>query len=135
MDIVLDLWVHTIYNDGQIQGKEYLSLVSYTDRHSSVIYLCSYLSTMFNISAVMIDKEEISMTFQFPVHVSEASSLPEAKPIREEQITIMEAENSVSGQAASVSKPHMKKSSKKQRKSLRHKGFRAVNAPEPYIIL
>ena len=118
MDIVLDLWVHTIYNDGQVQGselgpvvyfrnctgnplisfsdlalrwgiskstvsrilnklqdKEYLSLVSFTGRHGSVIYLCSYLSTMFNISDVMIDKEEISMTFQVPVHIPEASSL------------------------------------------------------------
>ena len=99
MDIVLDLWVHAIYNDSQVQGselgpvvyfrnctgnpltscsdlalrwgiskatvsrilnklqeKEYLSLVSFTGRHGSVIYLCSYLSTMFNISDVMIDK-------------------------------------------------------------------------------
>ena len=99
MDIILDLWVHAIYNDSQVQGselgpvvyfrnctgnpltscsdlslrwgiskatasrilnklqeKEYLSLVSFTGRHGSVIYLCSYLSTMFNISDVMIDK-------------------------------------------------------------------------------
>lgn len=126
MDIVLDLWVHAIYNDGQVQGselgpvvyfrnytgspltnfsdlalrwgiskatvsrilnklqdKEYLSLVSFTGRHGSVIYLCSYLSTMFNISDVMLDKDEISMTFQIPVHIPEASSLPETEPIRE----------------------------------------------------
>ena len=94
MDIVLDLWVHAIYNDGQVQGSElgpvvyfrnatgnpltnfsdlalrwgiskatvsrilnklqdkgYLSLVSFTGRHGSVIYLRSYLSTMFNVSA------------------------------------------------------------------------------------
>lgn len=100
MDIVLDLWIHAIYNDEQVQGsdigpvvyfrnctgnplvnyaelalrwgiskstvsrilnklqdKEYLSLVSFTGRHGSVIYLCNYLSTMFNISDVMIDKE------------------------------------------------------------------------------
>ena len=89
MDIVLDLWIHAIYNDEQVQGsdigpvvyfrnctgnplvnyaelalrwgiskstvsrilnklqdKEYLSLVSFTGRHGSVIYLCNYLSTM-----------------------------------------------------------------------------------------
>ena len=152
MDIVLDLWVHAIYNDGQVQGselgpvvyfrnctgnplisfsdlalrwgiskstvsrilsklqdKEYLSLVSFTGRHGSVIYLCSYLSTMFNISDVMIDKEEISMTFQVPVHISDTSPIPETEPIRDEQITIMEADSSVSGQDACVSKPHMKK--------------------------
>lgn len=44
----------------KLQDKEYLSLVSFTGRHGSIIYLCSYLSTMFNISDVIIDKEEIS---------------------------------------------------------------------------
>lgn len=100
MDIVLDLWIHAIYNDEQVQGSEvgpvvyfrnctgnpltsysdlslrwgiskvsvsrilnklqtaeYLSLVSFPGRHGSVIYLCNYLSTMFNISDVMIDDE------------------------------------------------------------------------------
>lgn len=103
MDIVLDLWIHAIYNDEQVQGsdigpvvyfrnctgnplisytelglrwgiskatvsrtlnklqnKEYLSLVSFTGRHGSVIYLCNYLSTMFSISDVMIDITNIS---------------------------------------------------------------------------
>ena len=89
MDIVLDLWIHAIYNDEQVQcsdigpvvyfrnctgnplvnyaelalrwgiskstvsrilnklqDKEYLSLVSFTGRHGSVIYLCNYLSTI-----------------------------------------------------------------------------------------
>ena len=129
MDIVLDLWVHAIYNDSQVQGselgpvvyfrnctgnpltscsdlslrwgiskatasrilnklqeKEYLSLVSFTGRHGSVIYLCSYLSTMFNISDVMIDKEEVSMTFQVPVHITENAPIPENTAVRKEQI-------------------------------------------------
>ena len=172
MDIVLDLWVHAIYNDGQVQGselgpvvyfrnctsspltnfsdlalrwgiskatvsrilnklqdKEYLSLVSFTGRHGSVIYLCSYLSTMFNISDVMIDKEEICMTFQIPVHIPETSSIPEAEPIREEQITIMEAENSVSGQAGSVSKPHMKKIVQKVAQILAAQGVPCCECP------
>lgn len=102
MDIVLDLWLHAIYNDTQIQGSDigpvvyfrnstknplisyselssrwgiskasvsrllnklqgigYLSLVSFSGKHGSVIYLCNYLSTMFAISDVMIDKEEV----------------------------------------------------------------------------
>ena len=172
MDIVLDLWVHAIYNDRQVQGsglgpvvyfrnatdnpltnfsdlalrwgiskatvshilyklqdKKYLSLVSFTGRHGSVIYLCSYLSTIFNISDVMIDKEEISMTFQVPVHIPEASSLPEAEPIRDEQITIMEAENSVSGQAASVSKTHMKKIVQKVAQILAAQGVSCCECP------
>ena len=172
MDIVLDLWVHAIYNDGQVQGselgpvvyfrnctgspltnfsdlslrwgiskatvsrilnklqdKEYLSLVSFAGRHGSVIYLCSYLSTMFNISDVMIDKEEISMTFQVPVHIPEASSLPETEPIREEQITIMETESSVSGETACVSKTHMKKVVQKVAQILATQGVSCCECP------
>ncbi len=176
MDIVLDLWIHAIYNDRQVQDselgpvvyfrnatgnpltnfsdlalrwgiskatvsrilnklqdKEYLSLVSFTGRHGSVIYLCSYLSTMFNISDVMIDKEEISMTFQVPVHILEDLPLTETEAIRDEQITIMEAEGCVSGQTSCVSKRTFKMLFKKWLKFLLHKGFRAANASEPYI--
>ncbi len=150
MDIVLDLWVHAIYNDEQVQGsnigpvvyfrnctgnpltnfsdlamrwgiskatvsrtlnklqdKEYLSLVSFTGRHGSVIYLCSYLSTMFSISDVMIDKEEVSMTFQVPVHLS--NSVPmEDENIKEEQILIAEDTDSVPFKTFCVSKAHIR---------------------------
>ena len=172
MDIVLDLWVHAIYNDGQVQGselgpvvyfrnctgnplisfsdlalrwgiskstvsrilnklqdKEYLSLVSFTGRHGSVIYLCSYLSTMFNISDVMIDKEEISMTFQVPVHIPDTPSIPETEPIRDEQITIMEADSSVPGQAVCVSKTHMKKIVQKVAQILAAQGVPCCECP------
>ena len=148
MDIVLDLWIHAIYNDEQVQGsdigpvvyfrnctgnplvsyaelalrwgiskasvsrilnklqdKEYLSLVSFTGRHGSVIYLCSYLSTMFSISDVMIDKEEVSMTFQIPVHLPDSVSTEDDK-IKDEQIFIEEGD-SVSSQRACVSNSHI----------------------------
>lgn len=139
MDIVLDLWIHAIYNDEQVQGSEvgpvvyfrnctgnpltnygdlsvrwgiskasvsrilnklqtaeYLSLVSFPGRHGSVIYLCNYLSTMFNISDVMIDKEEISMAFQISIIVGDVvdESVPEL--IKDEQITVSDSLNSVS---------------------------------------
>lgn len=172
MDIVLDLWVHAIYNDEQVQGselgpvvyfrnctgnplinfsdlalrwgiskstvsrtlnklqdKEYLSLVSFTGRHDSVIYLCSYLSTMFSISDVMIDKEEICMTFQIPVHIQDTPSAPEAEPIRNEQLTIMEADGSVSGQDVCVSKPRMKEVVQKVAQILATQGVSCCECP------
>lgn len=172
MDIVLDLWIHAIYNDRQVQGselgpvvyfrnatgnpltnfsdlaqrwgiskatvsrilnklqdKEYLSLVSFTGRHGSVIYLCSYLSTMFGISDVMIDKEEISMTFQVPMHIPEDLSPTETETIRDEQITIMEAESSVSGQAGCVSKPYMKNVVQKVAQILATQGVSCCECP------
>lgn len=149
MDIVLDLWIHAIYNDEQVQGseigpvvyfrncsgnplisytelslrwgiskatisriltklqkKEYLSLVSFTGKHGSVIYLCNYLSTMFSISDVMIDKEEVSMAFQVPVHIGGENSSPDTT-IKDEQITIDNDYDCVSSQSACVSKSHI----------------------------
>lgn len=149
MDIVLDLWIHAIYNDEQVQeseigsvvyfrnctgnplvsitelgsrwciskatvsriltklqNKEYLSLVSFTGKHGSVIYLCNYLSTMFSISDVMIDKEEVSMTFQVPLHIGDTNVSPDAS-IKEEQIIIDEKSDCVSSQTACVSKSHI----------------------------
>ncbi len=173
MDIVLDLWIHAIYNDEQVQGselgpvvyfrnctgspltnysdlalrwgiskatvsrilnklqnKEYLSLVSFTGRYGSVIYLCSYLSTMFNISDVMIDKEEISMTFQVPLHIPDDLPLPETEAVTNGQITIIEAENSVSGQDACVSKPHIAEVVQKVAQILAAQGISCCECPK-----
>ena len=171
MDIVLDLWIHAIYNDEQVQGsdigpvvyfrnctgnplvnyaelalrwgiskstvsrilnklqdKEYLSLVSFTGRHGSVIYLCNYLSTMFNISDVMIDKEEVSMTFQVPVHLPDSVPMEDAK-IKEEQILIEENDR-VSSQAACVSNPHIRSVVRKVAQILAAQGVSCCECPK-----
>lgn len=171
MDIVLDLWIHAIYNDEQVQGsdigpvvyfrnctdnplvsytelalrwgiskstvsrilnklqdKEYLSLVSFTGRHGSVIYLCNYLSTMFNISDVMIDKEEVSMTFQVPVHLLDSVPMEDAK-IKEEQILI-EENDGVSSQAACVSNPHIRSVVRKIAQILAAQGVSCCECPK-----
>ncbi|WP_370687988.1 MarR family transcriptional regulator, partial [uncultured Oscillibacter sp.] len=41
---------------------EYLTLMSFPGRTGSVIYLNSYLSTMFQVSDVMVDKDEVAMS-------------------------------------------------------------------------
>ena len=38
------------------------------------LYLRGYLSTMFSISDVMVDKEEVSLTFQLPVTLDDEAS-------------------------------------------------------------
>lgn len=146
MDIVLDLWIHAIYNDPKVDGSDigpivyfrnltgcpvinyrdlaerwgiskttvsrlikklevqkYLTTVSFTGTHGSVLYLQSYLSTMFSISDVMIDKEEVSLTFQIPITIKEDPSMDKEmgianghkQVIRDDQITVPESENSV----------------------------------------
>ena len=159
MDIVLDLWLHTIYQDSQVQGSDkgpvvyfrngtgnpltnfsdlalrwgvskstvsrifnklekldYLSLISFPGRHGSVIYLNNYLSTMFQVSDVMIDKEEVSMAFNIPLHIPAASLEADTSPIRDEQICVPNEENS-------VSKPHMRAMVRKVAKVLATQGI------------
>lgn len=171
MDIMLDLWIHAIYNDEQVQGsdigpvvyfrnctgnplisytelglrwgiskatvsrilnklqnKEYLSLVSFTGRHGSVIYLCNYLSTMFSISDVMIDKEEVSMTFQVPVNLPE-ENIPDDSIIKDEQITINDGYDSVSSEHACVSKSHIRTMVRKVAKILSAQGVSCCECP------
>ena len=146
MDIILDLWIHAIYNDPSVQGsqpgpvvyyrnnthnplvnyqslgerwgiskasvsrmlkkleeKEYITLINFKGRHGSVIYLNNYLSVMFNVSDVMIDKEEVAMTMQLPIHIpdSEEPSKCVSKCVTDDQLTV--SENNLY-----VPKPHMK---------------------------
>ena len=50
---------------------------------------------MFNISDVMIDKEEVSMTFKVSIHLSESSDSDETT-VKDEQITVIGDLDSVS---------------------------------------
>ena len=172
MDIVLDLWIHAIYNDEQVQGseigpviyfrnctgnplisytelglrwgiskatvsriltklqnKEYLSLVSFTGKHGSVIYLCNYLSTMFSISDVMIDKEEVSMTFQVPVHTHDNNTAPDTS-IKDEQIFIKNDSESVSENCDCVSESHIHMAVRKIAKILAAQGVSCCECPK-----
>lgn len=144
MDIVLDLWLHAIFNDETVQGSDlgpvvyfrnatgnpvinytelamrwglsrstvcrvlnklhdngYLSLISFSGKHGSIIYLCNYLSTMFSISDVMIDKEEVSMTFKIPIQLPDNLS-SSAQAVSEDQLMI--EKSSVSEESVCVSK-------------------------------
>lgn len=142
MDIILDLWMHAIYNDARVQGSElgplvyfrnytgsplttyadmaarwdisktsvcrllkkleemdYLHLIAFPGRHGTAIYLSSYLSTMFNISDVMIDKEELA--FALNIHVS-VPAVPKA-----DSLTLVEDQVSVPKNSGSVPKSHI----------------------------
>jgi len=143
LDIVLDLWIHTVYNEEQVRGsdigpvvyfrnctgdpfasymemaerwgiskstvgrilnklaeKDYLTLIPCTGRRGSMIYLNSYLSTMFEISDVMIDKEEVAMAFNINIRMPDESLSQVADLISEEQIC-------VSAEVHSVPEPHI----------------------------
>lgn len=167
MDIVLDLWFSTIYNDGQVQGSEigpvvylrngtgnplvtyaelgarwglskatvgrllkkledmeYLSLMSFPGRHGSVIYLKSYLSTMFQVSDVMIDKEEVAMVLNIKV------KLPDEPLPEDVQAAVQEHEVCVSKELSSVSKSHIEAIVQNMAKILSAQGILCFGCPK-----
>lgn len=131
MDIILDLWLNTIYNDSCIPGSDvgpvvyirngsrspligydelgkrwgiskstagrimrkleesgYIKMVAFQGKYGTAIYLCNYLSTMFQISDIKIDKEEVAMVLNIRVNI------PEEEEIMEET-EVMDAEKAM----------------------------------------
>lgn len=80
----------------RLAKQEYISLLAFPGRHGSVIYLNGYLSTMFQISDVMIDKEEVAMSLNIKVSVPEDGKSEPESTFTEEQICVSSEEISVS---------------------------------------
>lgn len=59
----------------KLKRLDYISLMTFPGRHGSAIYLKNYLSTMFQISDVMIDKEEVAMSLSIKVPLKEDTDL------------------------------------------------------------
>lgn len=47
---------------------EYISLMAFPGTKGSVVYLKNYLSTMFQISDVLVDKEEVAMSLNIKIN-------------------------------------------------------------------
>ena len=166
MDILLDLWMSTVYNDSQVQGSEagpvvylrngtgcplvnynelasrwgiskatagrvlkkfekldYISLIAFPGTKGSVIYLRNYLSTMFQISDVLIDKEEVAMVLNIKI------SLPDEGSPTEDGATL-EPEVCVSEELSSVSKTHMEAIVRKMAEILDSQGVSCFRCPK-----
>lgn len=166
MDIVLDLWLSTVYNDAQVQGSDvgpvvylrngtgsslvsygelaarwgiskaavgrilkkfvemdYLSLMAFPGKNGSVIYLQNYLSTMFQISDVLVDKEEIAMVLNINVTLPEEYEAGEV-------VSAVEPEICVSEGVSDVSKIHMALILEKMAKVLESQGTSCFRCPK-----
>ena len=106
---------------------DYLSLLTFPGRSGTVIYLKNYLSTMFQISDVMIDKEEVAMCLNLRVSVPDTIP-PESGPISDEQIC-------VSTEFPSVSKPHMLYFVRKVLRTLEAQGISCLSCPKSKYML
>jgi hypothetical protein len=102
---------------------DYISLMSFPGRAGSVIYLHSYLSTMFQISDVLVDKEEVAMVLKINV------TLPkETEPQADSAVT--EHEVCVSEELSSVSKSNMEAVITKMAQVLDAQGISCFRCPK-----
>lgn len=166
MDIVLDLWLSTIYNDEQIEGSEigpvvylrngtgnplvsykelagrwglskatvsrvlkklveqdYISLLTFPGRHGSVIYLQNFLSTMFQVSDVMIDKEEVAMVLNIKLELPENEFSADTDSTAAHEVCVSE-------ELVSVSKQHIQIIVKKMAEVLSAQGILCFKCPK-----
>ncbi len=100
----------------RMEAAGYLSLMSFPVTHGSVIYLQNYLSTMFQISDVMIDKDEVAMVLNIKIVLPEKDC---SEPTSEET----ETAGSVSKINSSVSKAAMETLVEKVAQILATQGF------------
>ena len=84
----------------KLAANDYLTLIAGTGKKGSVIYLNNYLSTMFQVSDVLIDKEEVAMSLCFNIQITETPS--------DEDGEILEEQISVSEELPCVSKPQIR---------------------------
>jgi len=113
-DIVMDLWLNTIYNDNRVDGSKvgpvvyfrngtgnprttysnlakrwtsskatvsrvleklqdngYITYLNFSGRYGSVIYLNGYMSLMFRVSDVPIDKKEVALALKLKIDIPE----------------------------------------------------------------
>ena len=75
---------------------EYISLMTFPGKTGSVIYLQNYLSTMFQISDVLIDKEEVAMSLNINITLPDTNAATETGTSIEHEICVSEDLSSVS---------------------------------------
>ena len=106
----------------KLDGLGYISIMSFPGRHGSVIYLQNYLSTMFEISDVLIDKEEVAMTLNIHLELPETAETEESHSISEHEIIVSDA-------LSSVSKSHIETILRKMADILSTQGISCFSCP------
>lgn len=107
----------------RMENAGYLSLMSFPGTHGSVIYLQSYLSTMFQVSDVMIDKEEVAMVLNIKITLQDCED-------ETAKTDTAETESCVSKETSGVSKPWMDFILAKVLEVLAAQGFSCFGCPK-----
>lgn len=110
----------------KLAALDYISLMSFPGRHGSVVYLKNYLSTMFEVSDVMVDKEEVAMTLNIRLELPDESGSSQNTPSIEHEVI-------VSNELNSVSKSHIEIIIQKMAQILMAQGISCFGCPSPAI--
>ena len=102
---------------------EYISLMNFPGRTGSVIYLQNYLSTMFQISDVMIDKEEVAMILHINLSLPESAANEPEEAVQAHEVCVSET-------FSSVSKPQMEAIIEKLANVLDSQGISCFRCPK-----
>ncbi|MCI9166477.1 MAG: MarR family transcriptional regulator [Oscillospiraceae bacterium] len=111
----------------KLADQEYLTLMSFPGRTGSVIYLNNYLSTMFQVSDVMVDKDEVAMSLNVKLQLPEDTGAEESCPD--------DPRVCVSKQLVSVSKSQVERIVRKVAQVLETQGVSCFNCPKSTIKL
>ena len=106
---------------------DYLTLMSFPGRTGSVIYLNSYLSTMFQVSDVMVDKDEVAMSLNIKLHIPEDADAAES--------ILDDPKVCVSDQLISVSKSQVEHIVRKVAQVLETQGISCFSCPKSSVKL
>ena len=111
-----------------LEELKYIKVIAFPGRKGSVIYLENYLSTMFHISDVLIDKEEVAMVLNIKI------SLPEKE---EENVEVETFDHTVivSDSVSSVSKTQIQIILNKMANVLDSQGLACFRCPKSSYIL
>ena len=111
----------------KLASLDYLTLMSFPGRTGSVIYLNSYLSTMFQVSDIMVDKDEVAMALNIKLQLS--------KDAGADDTGLDNSRVCVSDQLISVSKPQIEHIVEKVAQVLEAQGIPCFRCPKSTIKL
>ena len=104
----------------KLQGMDFIELLSFPGTHGTAIYLRRFLSTMFEISDVLVDKDEVAMALNIKIEL----------PDNNTDSTELPPEVSVSKYLSGVSNSHIAIILQKVAKVLAAQGFPCCACPQ-----
>lgn len=77
----------------KLEKEGYIKMVAFQGKYGTAIYLCNYLSTMFQISDIKVDKEEVAMALNIRINIPEEKILKAGDVAGEDKLLVPACQN------------------------------------------